>query len=360
MNPPCVMFGVPIDHATMADTLDRIDEFVVDGRKLGRTHQIATVNVDFLVNAITNPELLDLLQHTEFNFADGMPVVWGAARLGTPLPERVAGSDLVPLLAKESAGRGWRVHLFGGAPGVADRARTLLLERYPDALLTADDGPVIRDVTDIDPSLIDRINENKPDILCVALGNPKQERFIAAQRERLGCPVMIGIGGSLDMLVGDRKRAPRWAQRIGAEWIFRAAQEPGRLGRRYLHDIRVFGPRLIGYVRGVRRHRQASSLSAERENQGIVVRRSALPDRSEVWSHVPLDMSDVSFVRVDLGGMTSINPFGHASLVGLIRTARRHGVPVTGTPASADLMRCLDDYGTGAWLAASINGLQPS
>jgi N-acetylglucosaminyldiphosphoundecaprenol N-acetyl-beta-D-mannosaminyltransferase len=359
MKPPCVMFGVPIDHATMADTLDRIDEFVADGRRLGRTHQIATVNVDFLVNAITNRELLDLLQHTEFNFADGMPVVWGAARLGTPLPERVAGSDLVPLLAQQSARRGWRVHLFGGAPGVADRARTLLMERYPDALLTADDGPVIRDVTAIDSSLIDRINQHKPDILCVALGNPKQERFIAAQRERLGCPVMIGIGGSLDMLVGDRKRAPRWAQRIGAEWIFRAAQEPGRLGRRYLHDVRVFGPRLVGYVKSVRGYRNASSLTACLENGGIVVRRCSLPDRGEGWSEALFDMADVAFVRVDLDGMTSINPFGHASLVGLIRTALRHGVPVTGTPSSADLIRCLDDYGTGSWLAASIDGFEP-
>lgn len=356
MKPPCVMFGVPIDHATMADTLDRIDEFVTDGRKLGRTHQIATVNVDFLVNAITIPELRDLLQQTEFNFADGMPVVWGAARLGTPLPERVAGSDLVPLIAKQSAQRGWRVHLFGGSPGVADRARTLLLERYPDALLTADDGPVIRDVTDIDSSLIERINQHKPDILCVALGNPKQERFIAAQRERLGCPVMIGIGGSLDMLVGDRKRAPRWAQRIGAEWIFRAAQEPGRLGRRYLHDIRVFVPRLVGYVRSVRRHRHAGSLIADFENGAIVVRRSSLPDRSEAWSHAVLGITNAAFVRVDFDGITSIEPFGHAALIGLIRTARRHGVPVTGTPPSAGLLRCLDDYGTGAMLAESIDG----
>ena len=82
--------------------------------------------------------------------------------------------------------------------------------------------------------------------MCVALGNPKQERFIKAHRDRLRVPVMIGVGGSLDMLVGERKRAPSWMQRTGTEWIARMVQEPRRLGRRYAHDLRVFGPVSLG------------------------------------------------------------------------------------------------------------------
>ena len=97
---------------------------------------------------------------------------------------------------------------------------------------------MLRDVTEVDDDDIDRIRDFDPDILCVAFGNPKQERFIAAHRDRLRCPVMIGIGGSLDLLVGDKRRAPAWAQHGGAEWVYRALQEPGRLGRRYLHDAR--------------------------------------------------------------------------------------------------------------------------
>ena len=233
MRAPAVIFGVPIDDLTMATTIERIAELVIDGRRHGRSHQIATVNVDFLVNALAEPELKRLLQDTSLNLPDGMPIVWASSLVGTPLTERVAGADLVPELARESAKHDWRIHLFGGAPGVADRARSVLNERHPGARITADAGPVVRDVTEVDDSTIDRIRDYDPDILCVAFGNPKQERFIAAHRDRLGCPVMIGIGGSLDMLVGDKRRAPEWAQRTGVEWVYRALQEPGRLGGRY-------------------------------------------------------------------------------------------------------------------------------
>ena len=112
----------------------------------------------------------------------------------------------------------------------------------------------------VDEAVARSIRATEPDVLCVALGNPKQERFIGTYGAHLGCPVMIGIGGSLDMLVGDKQRAPDWVQRVGAEWVFRAAQEPRRLGRRYLHDISVFGPQLLTYWRSARRFRSADAL----------------------------------------------------------------------------------------------------
>ncbi len=256
-----VLFGVPIDGYTMVQALDAIDECIRYGRSQRRSYQVTTVNVDFLVNAISDPDVMALLQRADVNLADGMPLVWASRILGTPLPERVAGADLVPLLGAASATRGWRVHLFGAGPGVAQQAREQMLETHPDAMITADAGPASVDVREPDESVIESIRSVDADVVCVALGNPKQERFIAAYRSRLQCPVMIGIGGSLDMLIGAKQRAPEWAQRAGVEWIFRAAQEPSRLGRRYAHDISVFGPHLGSYVRAVRRYRTADDLA---------------------------------------------------------------------------------------------------
>ena len=208
-HPHAVLLGVPIDGYTMTQTLDRVAELVIAGRARNRTHQISTVNVDFLVNAIDDPAVMAILQQSDVNLADGMPLVWAARLLGLELPERVAGADLVPALAKLSAERRIRVHLFGAAPGVADRARLRMLEGCPNASITADAGPSSIDPSIVQPEVIDSIGAAAPDILCVALGNPKQELFIDTYRDLLPCPVMIGVGGSLDMVVGDKKRAPR-------------------------------------------------------------------------------------------------------------------------------------------------------
>jgi N-acetylglucosaminyldiphosphoundecaprenol N-acetyl-beta-D-mannosaminyltransferase len=229
---------------TMDGTLDRIGELVAAGRAGGSTYQLATVNVDFLVNAEADPELAGILRNADLCMPDGMPIVWASRLFGTRLPERVSGSDLVPLLAAQSAARGWRVHVFGSSPDVAARARTLIRERYPGAAVSIDPGPQLADPAVVDDAVLDGIAATRADILCVALGSPKQERFIAAHRHRLGIPVLVGVGGSFDMLVGERKRAPEWVQRVGLEWVYRTLQEPARLGPRYARDIRVFVPML--------------------------------------------------------------------------------------------------------------------
>ena len=112
------MFGVPIADLSMTETIALIGELVTDGRSFDRTHQIATTNVDFLVNALEDPELLAILQAADVCLADGMPVVWGSSLLGMPITERVAGADLLPLLVEVSAITGWRIHVFGSSPSV--------------------------------------------------------------------------------------------------------------------------------------------------------------------------------------------------------------------------------------------------
>jgi N-acetylglucosaminyldiphosphoundecaprenol N-acetyl-beta-D-mannosaminyltransferase len=340
-----VLFGVPIDGYTMAEALDVIDECVRNGRSHERTYQVTTVNVDFLVNAISNPDVMELLQHAELNLADGTPLLWASRLLDTPLPERVAGADLVPLLARESSTRGWRVHLFGAAPGVAARARAKMLETHPDALITADAGPSAVNDEVPDEAVVESIRVVDPDILCVALGNPKQERFIASHRDALRCPVMIGIGGSLDIFVGDKRRAPTWAQRFGAEWVFRAAQEPGRLGRRYLHDLAVFGPALHRYRRAVRRYRATGPFEI---SDFVTPPSPASSTAIDAHPHDP-----IASLVLNFDGIDQLSPRMHGQVIGALREAELRQAPIIVNGVSASLRACLEDYRTLPILGAA-------
>ncbi len=318
---PVVLFGIPIDRLTMAGTLDEIGRLVRLGRERGVTHQVSTVNVDFLVNAFADADLLRILREADLCIGDGMPVVWASGRIGVPLPERVTGADLVPALAERAASTGWRVVFFGSAEGVAERASAMLRERHPDLDVIAFSGPMIRDVNHVDEAVLEQLASYDADILCVALGNPKQERFIAANRARLRTPVMIGIGGSLDMLVGVRKRAPQWVQRTGLEWIYRAAQEPRRLGKRYANDIFVFLPRLVRHLFAWRRWRDGWDVVATGPSTWRAVPAGSVAAGSSASDDTtgPVDL------ELDLAAAPCLNATAMGVVAGLIRRARQHG-----------------------------------
>jgi N-acetylglucosaminyldiphosphoundecaprenol N-acetyl-beta-D-mannosaminyltransferase len=232
-----VVLGVPIDDLDMPTALTRIEQFICEGRTTGATHQIATVNADFVIKAQEDPELRVILQEADMATADGMPLVWGAKLLGVRLPGRVTGADLVPALAGVAAEKGYTLYLLGGSPGVPVRAAEALCERYPGIRIVGAVSPPYASVLDIDPALIEDIRNAQPDILLVAFGNPKQEKWIAMHAPELRVPVMIGVGGTLDFLAGVTRRAPEWMQRSGLEWLYRLAQEPRRLWRRYMVDL---------------------------------------------------------------------------------------------------------------------------
>ncbi len=236
-----VILGIPVDNLTMAEALDRCDEFIAVGRATGRLHQIATVNADFVVNALHDPELRRILQEADMATADGMPLVWASRLLGGPLPGRVTGADMVPALAERASQRGYSIFFLGAREGVAARAAAILQERYPGLRVAGVLSPPPSSVLDMDRSIVDAVKAAKPDILLVAFGNPKQEKWIRMYAHELGVPIAIGVGGTFDMIVGVTKRAPVWMQRIGLEWVYRLAQEPRRLWKRYVHDFIYFG-----------------------------------------------------------------------------------------------------------------------
>ena len=235
-----VVLGVPIDNLSMAETLDRLENFVTSGRTTGKSHQVATVNADFVVKAMSDPELRYLLQESDMALADGMPLVWGGRLLGVSMAERVAGSDLIPRLAERAADCGYSIYLLGAEPGVSASAAEILQEQYPGLKIVGIQSPPYSSVLEMDPAIIEDIKAADPDILLVAFGNPKQEKWIGMHRRELSVPVMIGVGATLDFIAGHRKRAPKWMQIVGLEWFHRLVQEPRRLWRRYVVDLVAF------------------------------------------------------------------------------------------------------------------------
>ncbi len=236
-----IILGTPIDDITMDEALNRIEDFVAAGRVTGKGHQIATINADFVVQSLHDAELRHILQEADMATADGMPLVWSARLLGVPIEKRVTGADMVPALAERAAQKGYSIYFLGAAPGVAEKAANILQQQYPGLKIAGIASPSAEAVQKGDPAIIAECKAAKPDILLVAFGNPKQEKWIYTHAQALGIPVMIGVGGTFDLIAGVTKRAPQWMQKSGLEWSYRLLQQPGRLWKRYTTDFFGFG-----------------------------------------------------------------------------------------------------------------------
>lgn len=235
------------EKACIAHLLDELDA--------GRGGVVVTPNLDHVRRYVGDVNFRVLVAEADLIVADGMPLIWASRLQGTPLPERVAGSNLISTLSAAAADRKRSVYLLGGAPGTAERAAAILQTRYPSLKIAGwhtphlgfEDNP--RQMADIIASL----SVAKPDIVYVALGSPKQERLIARLRKILPNSWWLGVGNSFSFLCGDVKRAPLWMQRFGMEWVHRLSQEPRRLFNRYVTTGLPFAMSLFGrsLVRGV-------------------------------------------------------------------------------------------------------------
>ncbi|HEX3471154.1 MAG TPA: WecB/TagA/CpsF family glycosyltransferase [Silvibacterium sp.] len=232
------VLGVPFNSVTMEEAVTIIEQ-KIDG---GGFHQVATANVDFLMHAINDHELQNILCSCSLVVPDGMPILWSARLMGSKLKERVCGIDLVPRLAELAERRGYRLYLLGASEKSSQRAAEQLQKSYPGLHIVGRYSPPPRPLEEMNhEEILQRIEQARPDILLVAFGNPKQEKWLSMHRDRLKVPVSIGIGGSLDMIAGKLARAPRWMQKAGLEWSFRAVQEPRRLIGRYISDAITLG-----------------------------------------------------------------------------------------------------------------------
>jgi N-acetylglucosaminyldiphosphoundecaprenol N-acetyl-beta-D-mannosaminyltransferase len=224
--------GAALDAATEAECV----RFVLDELDAGRGGSIETMNVDHLLQFVQVPSFAALCGRATLVVADGMPLVWASRLLGTPLPERVTGADLLWSLSEGAKARGRSVFLLGGEPGTAERAAQILVERFPALRLAGtlcleiraqQDGPAVAAIGAV-------LATTAPDIVFVALGAPKQELLIELLRGRLHATWWVGVGGAFSFACGAKRRAPAFMRHAGLEWLYRLGQEPRRLARRYL------------------------------------------------------------------------------------------------------------------------------
>ncbi len=227
------VLGVPFDNVTMHEAVELIEKQIEERG----FHQVATANLDFLMHAIHDRSLQEVLCSCDLVVPDGMPIVWASRLMGTKLKERIAGVDLIPHLAELSCRRGYGIYLLGASEENSSRAAEVLKERFPELRIVGRYSPPVAPIEEMDhEGILARLERAKPDILLVAMGHPKQEQWLALNRHRLKVPLCMGVGGSLDLMAGTFSRAPLWMQTSGLEWFYRACQEPRRLGSRYCKD----------------------------------------------------------------------------------------------------------------------------
>ena len=225
------VLGVPVDTADHAQTLASIAVAIAESRERTPppTRQIVTLNPEILMHARQDATVLHVLAQADLIVADGIGVVWAARVLGTALPERITGVDLLEDVAELAAAQGWRLFLLGAAPGVADEAANRLQARCPGLRVAGTFSGSAAAAGDA--ACIERIRASAPDVVFVAFGAPAQERWIARTRGQLGAAVAIGVGGAFDFVSGRVTRAPRWMRRVGLEWLYRLLRQPWRWRR---------------------------------------------------------------------------------------------------------------------------------
>ncbi len=228
-----------IDNLTMKEVLKRIDVLI----KENRNSYVVTPNVDHIIQLEDGGELVEAYKNADLILADGQPLIWISRWYGTPIKEKISGSDLFPRLCERAAKKGYRMFFLGAAEGVAKKAADNLIMRFPGLQIVGTYSPRKGFEQDkVEMYKIQKmIRNSKPHILIVALGCPKQELFIFHNKDMLGVPISLGLGASLDFEAGIIKRAPKWMSNCGLEWFFRMLQDPKRLIRRYLiNDMRIF------------------------------------------------------------------------------------------------------------------------
>jgi N-acetylglucosaminyldiphosphoundecaprenol N-acetyl-beta-D-mannosaminyltransferase len=267
-----VLIGdLPVDAVTLPEALAVIAQ-MVEGRAGGT---VFTPNVDHVVLARQSDKLRRAYAAVDLSVPDGMPIVWASRLLGTPLPEKVSGSDLVPALMSLAEAMNWRVYLLGGGKGIAARAALRLRTLHPHLHVVGCTPPLLDPERpgSIDAS-VQAVHAAAPDLVLVALGAPKQELWIQAAAQALRPAVLLGVGASLDFLAGSVSRAPAWVSAAGLEWAYRLAREPRRLWRRYLvRDPRfllIVAEELLGHRRSRQRERTRRLRAASTELRPVV------------------------------------------------------------------------------------------
>lgn len=221
------VLGIPVDALTWAEAVDLATDWLL--HRQGLPAHIVTANPEMIVRAHADARLYEVLRAADLVVPDGTGVVWAAAKLGRPVPQRIAGIDLTSALLAWAAANDRAVFLLGAEPGIAEQAGARLAKRYAGLRIVGTHHGYFDEAEG--PSVVARINESQAHLLLVAMGVPRQELWIAHHRSDLNVRVAVGVGGALDVFAGKVSRAPRWLQQAGLEWAYRVVKEPRRVRR---------------------------------------------------------------------------------------------------------------------------------
>jgi N-acetylglucosaminyldiphosphoundecaprenol N-acetyl-beta-D-mannosaminyltransferase len=233
------VLGVNVDAVQIPDVIAQMESWIAEHTG---SHFIAVAGMHGVTEAQRDPAFKRILNGADLVVPDGMPLVWLARRRAIPLKRRVYGPELMIDFCHGTTAKGYRHFLYGGDPVVVGNLAAVLRQRYPGIVIAEAYSPPFRPLTEAEETEItNRLNGSAIDVLWVALGCPRQERWMHVHRDKLRVPVMVGVGAAFDFIAGAKRQAPRWMREIGLEWLFRLLQEPRRLWHRYI----VYGSEFV-------------------------------------------------------------------------------------------------------------------
>lgn len=234
-----------VDNITMEEAVQRIDELISQRN----SSYVVTPNLDHIVIMEKDKEFQEIYNNADLIVTDGKPLIWISKLLGTPIKEKISGSDLFPNMCSMCANRGYSIFILGAAEGVADKAAENLKASYSELNIVSTYSPPIGfENNEIElKKIASLIEQTSPDVLAVSLGSPKGEKFIYRHLKEYNIPLSISIGATIDFEAGNVKRAPKWMADHGFEWLYRITQDPKRLIKRYWNDAVKIIPIIIKY-----------------------------------------------------------------------------------------------------------------
>lgn len=218
------ILGVDVSPVTMGEALDRVDAII----SMRKPEFIVAINPEKIMKSMHDECLKDMLNSANLNLPDGVGILVASRLKGGSIRYRVTGIDLMMNICLRASKSGYRVYMLGASPGTADRAAEKLKEKFPGLIISGTHDGYFKDSEE---SVINGIASSNSDVLFVAMGSPKQEYWIKNNMDRLNVPLLMGVGGSYDVICGSIKRAPIWMRKLGLEWLFRLIKEPWRIGR---------------------------------------------------------------------------------------------------------------------------------
>lgn len=228
------LLGIDIAAMRMEDVLNICEKHIIERVSL----LLGVVNVAKVVNCRKDPELRKSLAEADITLADGLPIVWLSRLILNPLPQRVAGIDIMYRLLELSSQKNYGVYFLGAKQEVLEKMVEIVKTKYPGVRIAGYRNGYFNESDE--KEVAEEIRNSSADIIFVAMTSPKKEKFLRNWRKFMNIPVCHGVGGSFDVLAGVTKRAPLWMQNCGLEWLYRVIQEPGRMWKRYLVTNSIF------------------------------------------------------------------------------------------------------------------------